>query len=304
MYIKKLKLGDTIGVISPASSENPEAIEKGIIYIESLGFRVKRGKHIYAKLGYLAGSDKDRADDLMEMFKDKEVNAILCIRGGYGTMRILPYLDFDIIKSNPKIFAGFSDITVLLNAFHQKCDIITFHSPMATSNLSDEATLKSFLDTLMNGSSYTIKNPDGIDSKALVPGIAEGTLVGGNLCLIASTIGTPYEIDTNNNILFLEEVGEEPYKIDRMLTQLLLSGKLQSCSGFILGQFKNCALPHYERSLTLDQVIEDRILKLNKPTLSNFMSGHDYPKLTLPIGAPAILDVYKKEIKILKAVVE
>lgn len=305
MHIKKLKLGDTIGLISPASSETSQTIEKGIDYIESLGFRVKKGKHIYDKLGYLAGSDKDRALDLMEMFEDKNVDAILCIRGGYGTMRILPYLDFDIIKNNPKIFAGFSDITVLLNAFYQKCNIITFHSPMLTSNLSDEVTLKSFLNTLMNGTTpYTIKNPDSIESKALIPGITNGTLVGGNLSLITSTIGTPYEIDTRDNILFLEDVDEEPYKIDRMLTQLLLSEKLQNCSGFILGQFKGCTLPHYERSLTLDQVIEDRILKLNKPTLSNIMSGHDYPRLTLPIGASITLDVYKKEIKVLKAVVK
>lgn len=304
MLGKKLNYGDTIGIISPSSPEKPEAIKKGLDFIENLGFKIKVGKHIYDKKGYLAGSDADRAQDIMDMFLDKDVNAILCMRGGYGSMRTLPYIDFDIIKNNPKIFVGFSDITTYLNTFSTKCDLITFHGPMASSNLEDNYTLKSFLDTLMNErNEYVPKNPPGIQLNFYNKGNAVGKLVGGNLSLINNTIGTPYEIDFKDNLLFIEDVHEEPYSIDRMLTHLLLSGKLDQCSGFILGQFTNCTLPHYERSLTLEQVIEDRILSLNKPTITNFMSGHDYPKLTLPIGAKAHIDCEKATLEIIEPVV-
>lgn len=304
MIAKRLKKGDTIGLISPAGPENPAKIENSINLLRSLGFNIKEGKHIYDKLGYLAGRDQHRADDLTNMFLDKDVDMILCVRGGYGTMRILPLIDFSIIKQNPKIFAGFSDITTFLNNIALKCNLVTFHSPMCNSNLSDEYTLKSFLDTLMLGyNPFIIKNPENtvITSSSKVS--TTGQLVGGNLSLICSTIGTPFEIDTKNKILFIEEVSEEPYKIDRMFTQLILSGKFQECAGIILGQFTNCELPHYERSLTLEEVIEDRILSLNKPTLVNLQSGHSYPKLTLPIGAKIKMDCKNKVIELLEPVV-
>lgn len=306
MLGKRLLPGATIGVVSPASPEKPESIKKGIALLNSLGFNVKEGKHIYDKWGYLAGSDEDRACDIMDMFMDNEVDMILCIRGGYGTMRMLQYIDLDIVKHNPKIFAGFSDVTTLLNSFAQKCGLITFHSPMATSKLDDELTLKSFLSTLENGYvPYTLENPAGTELKSEVEGIiCEGTLIGGNLSLIAGTVGTPYEIDTKDKILFIEDVGEPPYRIDRMLTQLHLAGMLQKCKGFLLGQFTNCTLPHYERSLTLEEVIADRILSLNKPTVSNFMSGHSYPKLTIPIGVKVRLDTTHPHIDVLNPVVE
>jgi muramoyltetrapeptide carboxypeptidase len=291
MLGKRLERGNTIGLISPASSESSEAIKKSIDFFENSGFKVKLGKHLYDKWGYLAGTDTDRASDLMDMFKDPTVDTILCIRGGYGSMRILPLLDYDLIKSHPKIFIGFSDITVLLNTFYTKCGLITFHGPMGSSNFTDEVTLKNFTETLMEGyKPYSIKNPPSIALECKIPGTVKGKLVGGNLSLITSTLGTSYEIDTKDNILFIEDVKEEPYSIDRMLTQLILSGKLQKCKGVILGQFTDCTLPHYERSLTLEQVLEDRILNLRKPTISNFMSGHSYPKLTLPIGAEITLN--------------
>lgn len=302
---KKLNYGDTIGVISPSSPEKPESIQKGLDFITKLGFKIKVGKHINDKYGYLAGSDTDRAQDIMDMFLDKDVDMILCMRGGYGSMRTLPYLDFNVIKSNPKIFVGFSDITAYLNSFYSKTGLITFHGPMASSNLEDEYTLKSFLDTLTKeNNGYSIKNPPEISLKCHNNGTATGKLVGGNLSLISNTVGTPYEVDFKDNILFIEDVHEEPYAIDRMLTHLLLAGKLQQCSGFILGQFTRCSLPHYERSLTLEQVIEDRILNLNKPTITNLMSGHDYPKLTLPIGAKTRIDCDNATIDVLESVIK
>lgn len=302
---KRLTIGDTIGLIAPASPEKAEAVEKGIFFLNAHGFNVKVGEHLYDKWGYLAGSDRDRADDLMAMFADKEVDMILCVRGGYGTTRILPYLDLDIIKKNPKIFMGFSDITTLLNLFYQRCDLTTFHGPMGSSNLEDIETFDSFLATLTKGNkSYEIKNPLGYPHRCGVPGIAEGNLVGGNMSLISATMGTPYEIDTTGKILFMEDVDEEPYAIDRTFTQLITSGKLQKCSGIILGQFKACDLPHYERSLTLQQVIEDRIYPLGKPVLQDFMTGHDYPKLTIPIGAKVRIDSSEGTIQVLEPVVK
>lgn len=304
MIGKRLNYGDTIGLISPASPEDPSKIKGAIEFLRSQGFQVKEGKHLFDKWGYLAGQDKDRAKDLMDMFEDKEVDMILCMRGGYGSMRLLPYLDFDILRSNPKIFVGFSDITVLLNILASTCNLITFHGPMGTSDFTDTTTLSNFITTLMNGNRpYKLLNPSNIFLTCNVNGKARGRIVGGNLSLIAATLGTPYEIHTSGNILFLEDIGEKPYSIDRLLTHLYLAGKLQQCSGFIIGQFTDCSLPNYERSLTVNEVILDRILSLNKPTLSNFMSGHDYPKLTLPIGAKAYIDCNIGEINILEPVV-
>lgn len=305
MIAKRLKIGNTIGLISPASPETPDKIKKSIEFLKSQGFNVKEGNHLYHKWGYMAGQDKDRAKDFMDMFEDTEIDMILCIRGGYGSMRILPFIDYKTIRKNPKIFVGFSDITSFLNTIASRCGLITFHGPMGSSNFEDTETLKSFLSTLMNGyRPYSLVNPSGIKLNRNISGKAIGRIVGGNLSLIASTLGTPYEVNTKNNILFIEDVNEEPYVIDRLLTQLHLAGKLQECSGFIIGQFTGCSLPNYEKSLTLNEVLVDRVLKLNKPTLSNFMSGHDYPKLTLPIGAKAMIDCDKGEISILEPVVK
>jgi len=305
MLAKRLKLGDTIGIVSPASPEAIDSIKAGINTLKNLGFNVKEGNHIYDKLGYLAGTDEDRARDLMDMFLDKDVKMVLWIRGGYGSMRLLPLIDYNLIKENPKIFMGYSDATCFINYLAKKCKLVTFHGPMVSSNLEDKDTLNSFLNSIMNGyKPYTIINPSSIKANCLIGGEVSGQLVGGNLALMAATMGTPYEIDIKNKILFIEEVGEEPYAIDRMLTQLLLSGKLQQCKGFILGQFKGCTLPHYDRSLTLEQIIENRILSLNKPTLANFMTGHDNPKLTLPIGAKVRLNCDLGQIEVLGGVVK
>lgn len=301
---KRVTPFDTIGIVAPASAEKKETIDESLKILKNLGFNYKCGKHIYDKWGYLAGKDEDRASDFITMLKDPTINMILCLRGGYGSIRILPYLNPSLLKKNPKIIAGFSDITVLLNYITKATGLITFHSPMVTSNLKDEETFKSFVDTFTHGyEPYEIKNPESIPYKTLINGDAEGKLVGGNLTLMCSSLGTPYEIDTQDKILFIEDVAEEPYRIDRGLTQLLLAGKLQKCKGFILGQFKDCSLPHYERSLTLQEIFEDRILPFKKPTISNFMAGHDYPRLTLPIGAKVKLDADLGIINVLEKVV-
>lgn len=308
---KRLEKGATIGLVSPSGPMETESIKESIEFLKQLGFNVKEGKHIYDKWGYLAGKDADRAHDLLDMFSDKDVDMILCVRGGYGAMRLLPLIDFNIIKNNPKIFAGFSDITVLINNIYSKCNITTFHSPMCNSNLKDKITLESFLNTLIYGCKpFKIQNTEGknegyLNSSTNFNGnSASGILVGGNLSLIASTIGTPYEIDTKDKILFIEDVGEQPYQVDRMLTQLILSGKLQECSGIILGQFENCQLTDYRSSLTLDEVFKDRLISLGKPMIVNFQCGHSYPRLTIPIGARVKINCTEQNIEVLEPVVK
>ena len=301
MLAKKLKFGDTIGVICPASGDEKEKITSKIELLKSLGFNVKIGEHVYDKYGYLAGKDIDRAFDINSAFQDPAIDAIMCYRGGYGTMRMLPYVNFNLLKSNPKIFIGYSDITTLLNHVYRKNNLITFHGPMANSELKDD-TLKSLLDTLMNGDKpFSIKNPDNTQLKSYGSKSVSGIIVGGNLSLICATIGTPYEINFKDKILFIEEISEEPYSIDRMLCQLTLSNKLQQCAGFILGQFKDCS---NGKELSLECVLEHYIFSLNKPVIYNFMCGHNTPNLTLPIGAKATLDISGHVIEILEPIVK
>lgn len=303
MIGKRLEKGDTIGIVAPASIETVENIEIGISTLEGIGFKIKKGKHIYDKWGYFAGRDEDRAEDIMNMFEDKEVKMILCVRGGYGSMRLMPYINFQKIRKNPKIFMGYSDITALLNNFYKEAGLITFHGPMLSSNLNIIETLESFLICVMEGyKEYSINNPINVPMISNMDRNAEGEIVGGNLSIICNTLGTSYEIETENKLLFLEEVEENPYKIDRMLTQLALSGKLMQCSGFIIGQFTNCEGIEKQDKFSLSEVIEDRILSLNKPTLMNFMCGHNNPKLTVPIGAKANLNCKFNCIDILEAV--
>ncbi|MGH4138252.1 S66 peptidase family protein [Clostridium sp.] len=292
---KALKTGDTIGLVAPSSAlRQADGLEKSIKVLENQGFIVVIGESCGKKYGYLSGNDELRARDINRMFEDNNIDAVFCIKGGYGTPRILDKLDYDMIKENPKIFIGYSDITAIHVALNQKCDLITFHGPMAASDMLggfDEFSKKSYLDAITSIKPLgRINNPIGFEIKSMVPGVASGKIVGGNLSLIAATIGTPYEIDTLGKILFLEDVDEFTYSIDRMLTQLRLSGKLVDCVGIILGNFTNC-LPQYEEfDHTLLEVFNDIILQGKKPTIYNFMAGHCSPKITIPLGAEAVLD--------------
>jgi muramoyltetrapeptide carboxypeptidase len=305
---KALKLGDTIGIIAPASptiNENIKAAEDTLI---EMGFKVKLGKSPYERYGYLSGTDSTRANDINKMFIDEEIKAIICVRGGYGTPRILDLLDYDAIKNNPKIFVGYSDITALHIAFTQKCNLVTYHGPMLSSDIIkdfSEFSKDKLFKTLMNPEPLgKISNPVGEEIVTINGGIAEGTIIGGNLSLIVATIGTPYEIDVKGKLLFIEEIGEEPYKIDRMLNQLRLSGKLEDASGIILGDFNNCESGKHEENLTLSQVIDDHIKPLKKPTIYNLQAGHCDPMVTLPFGVMARLDADKGELTILENSVE
>lgn len=298
---RTLKYGDAIGVIAPSGPcYEDERIELGKKTLEGMGFKVKMGKSCYERYGYLAGKDEIRAHDLNSMFSDKDVDGIICLRGGYGTPKILERIDYEIIKKNPKVFVGFSDITAIHIAINQICDLVTFHGPMVTSNMVekfDEFTRNYLLDFILGKEDFrSLNNPKGEEIRCFYDGQTEGELVGGNLSLICATIGTPYEIDTKGKILFMEEVNEEPYKVDRMLTQLYLSGKLQDANGIILGDWNDCIPEIPERSLTLTQVFDDIIKPLKKPTIYNFKAGHCRPMVTLPMGVNVAMDASKGEI--------
>ncbi|WP_432408207.1 S66 peptidase family protein [Wukongibacter sp. M2B1] len=291
---KTLKKGDCIGIVAPASPTPEEDVIRSKEALEKLGFEVKVGQSCYGRYGYLSGNDDLRAGDINRMFGDKNIDGIMCIRGGYGTPRILEKIDYSCIRKNPKVFIGYSDITAIHIALNQICRLITFHGPMASTDMIkdfDDFTRESLMDSIMYEDIVEeVKNPCGHEIQTLVKGCAEGLLVGGNLSLIAATIGTPYEIDTRGKILFIEDIDEEPYSIDRMLTQLSLSSKLDEASGFILGDWNNCIAKSYNPSLTLTEVLDDLIVPLNKPTICNIRAGHCKPMVTLQLGRKISID--------------
>lgn len=284
--LKALKSSSTIGIVAPASPESKEYIDEKIASFENLGFKIKRGKHLYDNFGYLAGNDRDRASDLNSMFEDKEVNAIICLRGGYGSIRIAPHLDLKIIKNNPKPFFGYSDITLLLNYIYNKCNFPTFHGPMITSNFNDITTKEYFLKIINHDKTKIIYDLNDICHKDYLIWNNKnfsGNIVGGNLSIICSTIGTPYEVKFNNNILLVEDVNENPYVVDRMLSQLISCGKLQRLSGIIIGNFTNCVSK--DKTLTVEEIIKEKLIRLNIPIIQGLKVGHDYPNITIPIGS-------------------
>ncbi|MBE6050591.1 MAG: LD-carboxypeptidase [Clostridium sp.] len=292
---KALKPNSTLGIIAPASCEDKSIITEKLNVFANLGFNLKLGEHLYDKYGYLAGTDYYRAYDINSMFLDNSIDGIVCFRGGYGSIRALPYIDKTIIKHNPKFFCGYSDITLLLNYF-SKLGLITFHGPMVNSNLQDELTLNYFKEISSykeKGYTYDLNKFNNI--KYINPGNFKGKISGGNLTMICSALGTPYEVQTQNSILLLEDINENPYVIDRMLTLLLLNKKIfKSCKGIILGSFEGCSLSNYSKSFKLEEIIMNRLKPLNVPIITGFPFGHSYPNITIPIGVNATFNYNKK----------
>ena len=300
---KKLEKGDTIGLIGLANSVSKDKILKTKEKIEKLGYKVKLGKHIFESWYSFAGKDENRLFDLNNFFEDVEVDAILCIRGGYGSIRIVEGLNFEMIKRNPKIFVGYSDITTIHSALNERCNLITFHGPMGASNFLDidEFTLKSFLESVTTTSPMEIINP--IPLKALTLGKAKGKVIGGNLITFMGDMGTPNELNFKDKILFIEEISEPTYKIDRALTQLLNSGKLKELKGIILGDFNNC-IQSAECDMPLMETLKDRLEGLEIPIIYNFKSGHCKPMVTLPLGIEVEIDCDNLTIKTLEGSVK
>lgn len=305
-----LKKGDMIGLIAPGSYITQKQLDESIENFENLGYKVKYSKNILNKLGYLAGNDTDRVDDIHSMFLDKDVKAIAAVRGGYGCARLLPMLDYDLIKANPKILIGYSDITSLIYGIYAKTGLVCFHGPVGTSTFNDYSV--THFENILGSSqqNYMMKNlpEDNEQVKIISQGVAKGELVGGNLSIVVTMIGTEYDIDTKGKIIFLEDIGEEPYRIDRMLTQMRQSGKFDDCAGIALGVFRRCEIdeddPEFANSLTLQQVFEDRLGDLNVPVIYGLSFGHITNKFTLPFGINASLDTYNKKITLLENSVE
>lgn len=313
---KVLKKGDTVGLVTPSTYvSSPDEIATAVRTAEHFGLRVKMGANVRKKRGYLGGTVEERAADVNAMFADPEVKAIFAIRGGYGSAQILPALRFDVIARNPKIFQGYSDITAMHLAIHQKTGLTTFHGPVLLSGFTSY-TVEHFRRALFETKPLgMLTNP--VESNTLRPnhtlrtvrgGKARGPLVAGNLTLISTTMGTPYEIDTQGKIVFLEDVGEEPYSMDRMLTQLKLAGKLDAAAGVVFGECSRCSprefRPGFDNNLSLGEVVDDILGGLKIPVLAGLTFGHTADQLTLPQGCMAALDADKGTVTIEESGVE
>lgn len=288
----------TIGLVAPASPVYDSSdFDEMLITLKELGFNLKLGKHVKDRYGYLAGKDEDRAADLMDMFKDDKVDAIICVRGGWGCNRILQLLDYEVIRNNPKPLVGFSDITSLHNAILTKSGVVTFHGPVGKSEWNP-FTKASFEDVLIKKKKGMYLLPEEQeDAFTIESGKTEGNIVGGNLSVLVAMIGSEYLPDFNNKILFLEDVGEDIYRMDRMLTQLKISGILYQISGFIFGKCTNCDVG--ENSLTINQVFNDHIKPLGIPAFYGAMISHEAQNVTIPFGLRAKMDADKKQFEML-----
>jgi len=290
----KLKAGDKVALIAPSGpSYNSAHVDFAVLYLTRLGFDVVEGASCRAKYGYLAGSDQARAADLSRAFTDSTIRGIFCLRGGYGAARLLDLLDFDAIRANPKFFCGYSDITALHVSINQRAGLMTFHTPVvgeAGFADADDFTLKSMNKYIFDDDiAGHIINPPGhhlMFSTNARP--VRGLLAGGNLSVLASLVGTPFAPDFTDKIVFIEEIGEMPYRIDRMLNQLRMAGAFKHCAAVIFGDFADCAADMPTKSLTIPEIIDN--LGLDVPILHNLRCGHCRPTLSLPLGAVATLN--------------
>ncbi len=308
----RIKAGDTIGLINPAGvTYNPDDLLFVKEVLEALGLKAKPGKHALDRYGYLAGTDAARADDVNEMFRDKDVDAILCIRGGWGCSRILALLNYELIGNNPKALIGYSDITSLLLAIHARTGLITFHGPVGTSTWN-AFSVEYFKRLLFEGETVTMQNPKAYGDnlaqtkdrvETITGGKSKGRLLGGNLTVLTTIIGSEYLPAWKDGILFVEEDSEQVYRIDRMLTQLKLAGVLKQLSGFIFGKCTKCEAGEGYGSLTLEDVLNDHIKPLGIPAWYGAMIGHIENKFTIPMGCTAEIDADSGTIRTLESAV-
>lgn len=313
----RLRPGDKVGLISPGGLiSNAISVGAAEEDLAGLGLRTKRGRHVLDKRGYLGGTDQERASDVNTMFADPEVKGIVTMRGGWGCSRILPLLDYDLIRANPKILVGFSDITSLLIAIYVKSGVVTFHGPVGISSWND-FTVDYFLRTLFDGERVRMENPEQEhllfaagsrgdrerSVRTITPGKARGRLVGGNLSVLTSIIGSGYLPDWSGHILFLEDVGEQTYRIDRMLTQLKLAGILDQLAGLVFGQCSDCDPGRGQDELTLEEVFRDHIAPLGIPAFHGSAIGHISDKFTVPLGIETEVDATAGTITLLESAV-
>lgn len=298
----KLRHGDTVGICAPAGAlRSVGEIDEFRTILEDFGFRVKVGPNCTKKYGYFAGTDEERAADFMQFVEDTEVKGIFFLRGGWGCARLLPHLHFDTIEMNPKIIMGFSDATTLLNAITTRSSLITYHGPSGNSSWNDY-TRNYFRKTLMDGELVLYRNqPQDQEIITYSEGTAEGLLWGGNLTVLTSLIGTDALHAPPSGLLFLEDVSEEPYSIDRMLTQLKQSGILDTVNGVVLGNFRKCIAEEPERSFTLEEVFEQHFSNLGKPVFYGAQIGHTVNKFTIPVGIRAKMNANSGTVQLLES---
>ena len=307
---KRLKPKDLIGIISPASKPDDDSrIERGVKYFERLGYKVVVGKNVGKERSYLAGTDEERLEDLHSMFSNKEVKAIVCVRGGYGSGRLLDKIDYNLIKHNPKIFVGYSDITALQMAFLKRAGLITFAGPMVAVDFYKEEVVEfteEFFWRIVTSSKKIGKvyNPMNEPFYSLVKGKAEGRLIGGNLAVFNSLLGSQYLPSFKDKILFLEDIGEPPYRIDRMLNQLKLAKAFEQVEGVILGRFVDCTESDSKtKTLSLNEVIDDYLSEIKKPVLYNLKHGHIPENVTLPFGLKVRINTVRRTFELLESAV-
>jgi muramoyltetrapeptide carboxypeptidase len=311
---ERLCFGDTIGIVAPASAPpDPQAVDRAAAALEKYGFKPKLGKNVRARLGFLAGTDRERATDLMAMFADKKVKAIVCLRGGYGASRILDRLDYEVIRRNPKILSGFSDITSLHLALAKKVNLISIHAPMLNGGLADpkvpEFSKNSFLRTLMEAkpAGGICENYAEKTVEILRGGTAEGRLVGGNLSLICASLGTPFVPSFKNKILFFEDVSEKPYRLDRLLTQLWNAGIFSQVAGVAVGVNSQCDDESENKTGEYRQsgadVLRERLAAVRVPVVIGLPFGHVDLNATIPVGVRAKLDAKRGDLIITESAV-
>jgi muramoyltetrapeptide carboxypeptidase len=279
----RLKPGDTIGVAAPAGPFDPETFSRGIRFLEEMGFKVYLPHGLFESSGYFAGSDRHRADCVNRLFADPSIDAVICARGGYGSLRILHLLDYEAIKSNPKIFVGFSDITAILHTLLNRCGLVTFHGPVVTS-LADGTNVarQALYQAIATADRPEIPAPEGITVK---PGTGSGILCGGNLATLCHLVGTPFAPSFADMIVFLEDRGEAPYRIDRMLSHMKIAGCFEGIAGMVLGTFEKCGTLRDVLRIVGD-IFEDTAV----PILAGLEAGHCKNNTTIPMGVEATLN--------------
>ncbi len=306
----RLKKGSMIGLVTPGSSVSKEELGKCIDELEGLGFRTTFEETVLSEYGYFAGPDQERAGELMDMFSHKEVDGIWCVRGGYGSIRILDLLDYELIRQNPKALVGYSDITAILTAVYQKTGLVTFHGPVGTSDFNSFSK-KSLRKVLMDPKEeykYPYKrerdsreNPE-YDRYTLTGGVAEGELIGGNISVLDSIIGTSFEPDFKGKLVYLEDVGEKTYRIDKMVFHLLSGTNLKEAAGIVMGVFDECNV-NEEPTLSLKAALDDLLRPLGIPVSYGLSFGHIKRQVTIPTGIRATMDANKNTFRLLEPAV-
>ncbi|MDO4453030.1 MAG: LD-carboxypeptidase [Eubacteriales bacterium] len=301
-FPERLKKGDVIALAAFSFPVKENDIELCARWIEQEGYQVKISRCLAEEKnihGYLAGDERSRAQDLQELFEDRQVKGIFCIRGGYGSAQLMKYLDFERIKENPKVFVGYSDVTNLHIVLNQFCDLVTFHGPMIYNNFlkkEDVYTKDSLYQAIEMGEKMEFQNPNGEKYKVIQEGEAQGIITGGNMTVLSRGIGTFFQVDTKDKILFLEEVDETIPSIDMMITQMEYAGLFREVKGILFGSFKGCSNERYDSSYHIDEFLRDRMKRYRIPMMSHIASGHETPMGTIPMGAKCRMDTEKNRI--------